>query len=373
MKPFIAILKYDYLQRTRSYAFLITLCLSLAIAYTFVPEPNANYSTIRIADYIGYYNSAWFGYVTAIMTSIFLSLIGFYLVNSSIATDVNSKVGQVFAATPISNFKYLFSKVLSNFLVLLSIVCVVIFMSVILFFLYNDGYPFESLTFIKPYFIITLPALFFISVLAVIFEVIFKKYTVIQNVGFFILFSMMMVFSAKTETDFALDVFGSKIVIEQLQETVKTITNTSDDVDLTIGYVLGNIKKANKFLFEGIVFPTVFILSRLLWVLLGISLIVIIAPLFHRFNVNDRTPAKKVTTNEEKQFISNAIQLMNMSIVSTNYSIFPLIKTDFLLLLRKGKKWLWIINLIGIDFISSITLNSCTSNGITGFMVLAST
>ncbi len=357
MKPFIAILKYDYLQRTRSYAFLITLCLSLAIAYTFVPEPNASYSTIRIADYVGYYNSAWFGYVTAIMTSIFLSLIGFYLVNSSIATDVNSKIGQVFAATPISNFKYLFSKVLSNFLVLLSIVCVVIFMSVILFFLYNDGYTFEPLTFIKPYFIIMLPALFFVSVLAVIFEVIFKKYTVIQNVGFFILFSMMMVFSAKTETDFALDVFGSKIVIEQLQETVKTITNTSDNIDLTIGYVLGNVKKANKFLFEGITFPTVFILSRLLWVLLGISLIVIIAPLFHRFNVNDRTSAKKVTTNEEKQFISNAIQLMNMSIVSTNYNIFPLIKTDFLLLLRKGKKWLWLINLIGMILLLALPLS----------------
>ncbi|WP_243456863.1 hypothetical protein [Polaribacter batillariae] len=77
MKPFLNIIKLDYLQRTRNYNFLITLCASLAIAYTFVPEPNANYSTIRISDYVGYYNSAWFGYVTAIMSSIFLSLIGF--------------------------------------------------------------------------------------------------------------------------------------------------------------------------------------------------------------------------------------------------------------------------------------------------------
>ena len=60
MKPFFTIVKSDYVQRTRSYAFLITLCASLAVAYTFVPEPNANYSTISIADYVGYYNSAWF-------------------------------------------------------------------------------------------------------------------------------------------------------------------------------------------------------------------------------------------------------------------------------------------------------------------------
>lgn len=133
MPPFFTIIKSDYLQRTRSYAFLITLCATLAIAYTFVPEPNANYATIKIANYVGYYNSAWFGYVTAIMTSLFLSLMGFYLVNNGIETDVKIKVGQIVASTPISNFKYLLSKVLSNFLVLLTIVAVVFIMNIILF------------------------------------------------------------------------------------------------------------------------------------------------------------------------------------------------------------------------------------------------
>ena len=121
MKSFLTIIKLDYLQRTRSYTFLITLCASLAIAYTFIPEPNANYSTIRITNYIGTYNTAWFGYVTAIMSSLFLSLIGFYLVNNSIKTDLNTKVGQIIASTKIENFNYLFSKALSNFLVLLAI------------------------------------------------------------------------------------------------------------------------------------------------------------------------------------------------------------------------------------------------------------
>ena len=78
MRPFLTVIILDYVTRVRSYSFLITLCISIAISYTFVPEPNANYSTIRIGEYVGYYNSAWFGYVTAIMTSIFLSLLGFY-------------------------------------------------------------------------------------------------------------------------------------------------------------------------------------------------------------------------------------------------------------------------------------------------------
>ncbi len=149
MKSLITIIKLDFLQRTRNYNFLITLCACLAIAYTFVPEPNANYSTIRISDYVGFYNSAWFGYVTAIMTSIFLSLIGFYLINSSIKNDLETKVGQMIAATPISNFSYLLSKVISNFLLLLTIVFIIFLMSIILFFLYNDGYPFQVISVCK--------------------------------------------------------------------------------------------------------------------------------------------------------------------------------------------------------------------------------
>lgn len=115
MKNLINTIKFDYLQRTRTYPFLVTLCASLAIAYTFVPEPNANYSTIRIANTVGFYNSAWFGYVTAMMTSMFLSLIGFYLVNSGIKKDIETKVGQIVASTKVTNFTYLLSKVSSNF------------------------------------------------------------------------------------------------------------------------------------------------------------------------------------------------------------------------------------------------------------------
>ena len=109
MKSLLTIIKLDYLQRTRNYNFLITLCATLAIAYTFVPEPNANYSTIRISDYVGFYNSAWFGYITAIMTSIFLSLIGFYLVNSGVKNDIDTRVSQLIAASSTKNFNYLFN------------------------------------------------------------------------------------------------------------------------------------------------------------------------------------------------------------------------------------------------------------------------
>ena len=59
MIHFRSMIKGDYLQRTRSYAFLITLAISLYIAYTFVPAPDAAYTTVRIGNFVGEYNAAW--------------------------------------------------------------------------------------------------------------------------------------------------------------------------------------------------------------------------------------------------------------------------------------------------------------------------
>lgn len=357
MKSFFSIIKYDYLQRTRSYTFLITLCASLAIAYTFVPEPNANYSTIRIADYLGYYNSAWFGYVTAIMTSVFLSLIGFYLVNSGIKTDVDTKVGQIVATTPIKNLIYLLGKATSNFIVLLTIIVLVFLMSVILFFLYNDGYSFELLQFVKPYLLITIPAIFFIAALAVVFEVLVPKYTIVQNITFFFLFAALAVFNLPEDSDFTMDVYGSKIVTGQMVNTVKEITGSDANTGLNIGYVIGNLKDTKKFQFEGMDFPTTFILSRLVWMLFGIGLIVLVSPFFHRFDQKKRLKTKntrKVIAPLEKN--ESEIILSALPAVQTNYGILSILKTEMLLLIRHGKKWLWIVNLIGMVLLAVLPL-----------------
>ncbi|AZQ58115.1 hypothetical protein EJ994_04565 [Maribacter sp. MJ134] len=357
MKSFFITVKHDYLQRTRSYTFLITLCASLVIAYTFVPEPNASYSTIRIADYVGAYNSAWFGYVTAIMTSIFLSLIGFYLVNNSIKTDIATKVGQIVASTPVSNFRYLFSKVISNFFVLMTIVLLVFIMSIVLFTMYNAGFPFEPLQFITPYLVITVCSMFFISVLAVLFEVIFGKYAILQNVIFFFLFCSFMFISPKTELQYGLDVFGNTIVMDHFEQTVREITKSDEKTDLSIGYVLGNVTKAKSFTFKGLTFPISFIISRFLWIALGIALTAIVSLVFHRFNLKAPSIKKEMTKKVKTTPFSGELDVHRLPHVEPNYSVLPLLKTEFVLLVRRGKKWLWLINLIGMVLLAFLPLS----------------
>ncbi len=345
MKSFLNSIKLDYLQRTRSYAFLITLCISLALAYSFVPNPNATYATVRVGDYIGNYNAAWIGYVTAIMASSFVSLIGFYLVNGSITTDMNTKVGQIIASTKVSNFKYLLSKVLSNFLVLLSIAILIFVMSMLLFFWYGKGYAFDLMLFVKPYLMITLPALFFISVLAVVFEVFFVRYSILQNIGFFFLFGFVMTLSMKNDTYFNYDITGSKIVLHQMEKQVKEIAFSDTRISSAIGYSKNDKRIVKRFDFKGVDFSTSFLLSRFVWMLLGVVILGLSSLFFHRFNTKEKktTKREKVIVSQQKNM--REIVLSGLPLATINFGIYPLIKTELVLLFRNGKQWLWFLNL----------------------------
>lgn len=357
MKSFLNITTYDYLQRTRSYGFLITLCISLAIAYSFVPEPNANYATIRIGEYLGSYNSAWFGYVTAIMTSIFLSLIGFYLVNSGIQTDTETRVGQIMASTSIKNLTYLLAKTFSNFLVLFTITILVFLMGIALFLLYHDtGFSLELEHFIRPYLFITLPALFFISALAVCFEVLIGRLSTLQNVIFFFVFCALAMYTPQEDSHFTMDVFGSKVVTHQMEEQVHQLTEVAKKNGLTIGYVLGNLETSKKFEFNGIDFPYPFILSRFGWIALGLLMILGCASLFHRFDFRRPFELKKPKKTLVPQTISRDILLTNLSPPKIDYGVFTLIKTEFLLLLRQGKRWIWLFNFVGMGLLTFLSL-----------------
>lgn len=161
------IIKADFLQRTRSYSFLITLLVSVYIAYTFIPGYDSHYSTVRVNNFVGRNNSAWIGHVTAIMASTFLWLIGFYLVNDSIKRDKETGVGQIIATTSISNFEYLLTKVLSNFFVLLTITFIIILMALGLYIFRGENGSFDFMEFFMPYLLATIPSIFLVSILAI--------------------------------------------------------------------------------------------------------------------------------------------------------------------------------------------------------------
>lgn len=103
-------------------------------------------------------------------------------------------------------------------MLLLTLEAIIFIMNIGLLFLYGDSFSFELLQFVQPYLIIAVPTMVCISVLALIFDMIFGKYTIIQNAVFFFLFSAMILYNPKKKLTQTLEVFGSKLVIDVLIE-----------------------------------------------------------------------------------------------------------------------------------------------------------
>lgn len=352
MNQFFNLVYGDYLQRTRSYGFLITLAVSLYAAYIFVPTQEDNYTTLRIGQYVGVNNSAWTGYVTAMMTSLFLSWIGFYLVNSTVKKDMDTGVGTIIAATSITNFHYLLSKALSNFMVLLTIMGIISLMSATVFLLRPGVYSFEPLHFITPFLVITLPTLFFVSSFAVCAEVILHRYTTFVNICFFILFISLL--PAQQNIIPAFDVLGIKTATTGMQDLVSHQFH-EQHTKIGMGFYIGSKLNLKTFEFEGLNWTALIILTRLLWMTAGLAIVYVSALLFHRFDISPKRKKEKkaVSALTEEVLTKPAsplkeIRLTDLPAIKPSFGIGLLIKTELLLLFRKGPKWLWLVNIAGM-------------------------
>ncbi len=348
--PFLyQIVKADYLQRTRSYYFLITLAVTVFMAYAFIPAQNANYTTLSAAGYKGAYNSAWVGYVSGIMTTVLLSYLGFVLVNSGIKKDIETEVGLIIATTPISNFKYLLCKQLSNYLVLLTIAAITLVVSVCVFFYRGTGYPFILSNFLLPYLFFAVPALFVVATLAVVGEVFLGKRNILQFVAFFSLCGIYMTMINKdgVQSEGAFDPFGLSLMSKSITHRINT--HFGENIkSVSFGFIFNGQKSYQLFEWQGLNWSALFIISRLVWVGASLLLIYISSLFFHRFDFK-----QSASTKRKKELALNNIKSTNTSIglnwatlpiLTFNYGIFPLVKTELLLLVRQGDKWLWLLN-----------------------------
>ena len=115
-----AIARADFLERVRRYSFLLTLLFATFLGYAAA----TGRIMIQLGGHRGVYTSAWVGALVALVTTCWVSLVGFYIVKGGIDRDRQTGVGQVLAATPLSKPTYTLGKFLSNFAVLGSLVFV---------------------------------------------------------------------------------------------------------------------------------------------------------------------------------------------------------------------------------------------------------
>lgn len=167
---FLQIVVADFLERARTYAYFMTLLVTIIVSFLFIPSSEAYYGTVVISGYRGIYNSAWIGISMALSVNSFLSLVGFYLVKNTIDRDIQSKVGQIIGTSPLKKSKYMFGKFISNLLLLLSIVLISFFMSIFMQWIRGEENNIIIGDLFLSYFIFIIPVMFVIAALALLFE-----------------------------------------------------------------------------------------------------------------------------------------------------------------------------------------------------------
>jgi len=280
-----AIMRIGYLNKVRTYRFLIILVLAILAGYIFVPASDAFYVTMGWGSdaifYRGVYNSAWIGAMVAMLTGIFLTLLGFYVVNDSIKQDEQTGVGQIIATTPLRNSIYTLGNALGNFAVLSTMVGVVILTTLGMQFVRGEDFVIDLWALITPFVIIVLPLMFLVGAIAVFFDSRPWLSGGVGNILYFFVWLIGLPLSSDT-----FDLFGINSIISSIRSAgLATYADlTQHQFTLGFGWGFPEGRPLATFMWPGIQWTLDIFQNSLLLICLGVGIALIASVSFKRFD-----------------------------------------------------------------------------------------
>jgi len=185
VRRILAFAQADLRERSRRPAFLVTLGAGLWAAWVFSPPNGARWTTFEMSGHRGAYGSAWLGGTTAILTTVFFSLIGFYLVKNAVQLDRTTGTGPLLATTPTTKAEYLLGKWLANSAYLATMVGVIAIGAAGMQLVRGEDPHLRPLALLAPFVFVTVPALVLVSAMGVFFEAVPFLAGGLGNVAYF--------------------------------------------------------------------------------------------------------------------------------------------------------------------------------------------
>lgn len=345
----------DFLERARRYSFLITLGLTIFMAYLYVPPKEANYLTLGLGNHRGVYNSAWIGCAVAVLSSAFLSLPAFYLVKNAIERDNKTRVGQIIATTPLTKLQYTLGKTLSNLVFLSAMIGVIIIVAGAMQILRAEVLTIDLWALVSPFIILVLPSLAMIAALAVLFESISGLRGTFGNIVYFILWWSILLFTAanaisdpRAPAEPVNDMWGILVILSNMiHDTAATFPDYRGNIVIGMSPLQAPLQP---FVWEGIRWTPQIILGRLLWVGIAIGISALAAFFFHRFDpalekskrvreVTAPSDTQETRTIEAKAYSAHLSPLSTQSIKLR----FGALLLAELRLMFKDVRWWWLV------------------------------
>jgi len=181
----IALVLGDFRDRVRRPAYAVTLLAAVLLGYLAVPASDSQWTIMQLGSYRGLYTSAYVGMATALASTLWLMLGGFYVVRNTIARDERTNVGLLLASTPLRTPVYLAAKLLSNVLVLTSMLVVLAGTALVMQFARGESTSVDLGALLLPFAVMAFPAVVLTASAALFWELTPVLKTGLGNVIWF--------------------------------------------------------------------------------------------------------------------------------------------------------------------------------------------
>ena len=360
MRVISAIARADFLERVRRHSFYFTLGFSGLLASAVYTQQ----IVLRLGDYRGIYNSAWFGALMALISTLFLSLAGFYVVRNSIQRDEQTNVGGILAATTLGKSSYTYGKALSNFLVLLSQVAVLA-ASAVLMQLMRGDHTLDFWPLFSPFLLAALPVMVLVAGLAVVFEAVPLLRTAFGNAVYFFLWMGLLSASITLPR---VDLFCLGSYMRSMQAALIQV-HSSYRPGFTFQIGVGEAQQ--QFEWNGVHWTSMMVLIRLVWVASALLLPALAAFCFNRFDpasqprtVNHR-PASEFSIAARNSPTAKPVPLHSLTARPKPTSFLRLTIPQLRLMLTSASRW-WYLVAIGL-FVATLATPPTVSRNILSF------
>ena len=163
----------DLKERTRRFSFLALCALSVLAAFLFVPDSEAEMTSIAVdADYfLQGTNWTWIPMASALCTGMLLPLAGFFYLRNTLSFDRKTGTMALVYTSPVRRVSYLAGKFISNLLLLTLVLAVVVVSSLCMTLIHFPGSGFCVLHFLS-FFVSILPGIFLCAAVALMAEAV---------------------------------------------------------------------------------------------------------------------------------------------------------------------------------------------------------
>jgi hypothetical protein len=277
-----AIVSADVRIRFRRLSTLVIFLLMSAMAYLWVPNPSTGRALMQVNGQRAVYNSAAVGMATAALATLFIGLIGFYVISNAIGRDARSRCGFVIASTNVGSFEYLAGKFAGNVVFLgtftFGFMCAAMAMVVV-----RGEARLEPLVFAWQYLLVLPSSILFVSALALVFEAIpFLSGRFGDVAYFFVWASLIGVVAGTIEQGGSASILGA-FDISGMGFMISTMKSTLHTTHMSIGSSPYDPAKGT-YIFHGLTLTREWIVPRILSLFVPLPLILIARMAFHRFD-----------------------------------------------------------------------------------------